>query len=256
MPRSVAGSIGSPDLSFFAFSSTSWTNSSATLSTHQDALHRRAALAGVLGRAGDRKLGRLVEIGVLHDDQRIVAAELQHDAAVAGLVGDVLADLHRAGEGDEVAVRVGDHRVADGRRIAGDDREHFRRQAGLVEHVGERQRGQRRQLGRLQHHAVVGGDRGRDLVRHHVERMVERRDRRDDAVSGIARGEDLALLALRRDIAGIDLAVVLDGELAGERIDVVGAARLVERVLPAQPELRRDDAGELLLARARAARRS
>ena len=62
---------------------------------HQDALHRRAALAGVLGRAGDRKLGRLVEVGVLHDDQRIVAAELQHDAPVAGLVGDELADLHR-----------------------------------------------------------------------------------------------------------------------------------------------------------------
>ena len=44
------------------------------------------------------------------------------------------------------------------------------------------QRGQRRQLGRLEHDAVVGGDRRRQLVRHHVERMVERRDRRDHAV--------------------------------------------------------------------------
>ena len=96
---------------------------------HQDALHRRAALAGVLGRAGDRKLGRLVEVGVLHDDQRIVAAKLQHDAAVAGLVGDVLADLHRARERDQVAVRVGDHGVAHGGRIAGHDREHLGRQA-------------------------------------------------------------------------------------------------------------------------------
>ena len=28
----------------------------------------------------DRELGRLVEVGILHDDQRIVAAELEHDA--------------------------------------------------------------------------------------------------------------------------------------------------------------------------------
>ena len=41
---------------------------------------------------------------------------------------------------------------------------------GLVEHVGERERGERGQLGRLQHHAVVGGDGGGQLVAHHVER--------------------------------------------------------------------------------------
>ena len=51
-----------------------------------------------------------------------------------------------------------DHGVADVRRIAGDDRQHLRRQARLVERVGQEQRGERRQLGRLQHHAVVGGE--------------------------------------------------------------------------------------------------
>ena len=93
----------------------------------ENALHRRAALAGVLRRAGDRKLGRLVEVGVLHDDQRIVAAKLQHDPPIAGLVGDVLAHLHRAGEGNQLAIRVRDHGVAHRGRIAGDHREHFGR---------------------------------------------------------------------------------------------------------------------------------
>ena len=115
VPTSVAGSIGSPAFSFFALASTQLGKFVRDLLDHEDALHRRAALAGVLGRAGDRKLGRLVEVGVLHDDQRIVAAELQHDAPIAGLVGDVLADLHRAGERDQVAVRVGDHGIAHGR---------------------------------------------------------------------------------------------------------------------------------------------
>src|ERR1700754_299645 len=49
-------------------------------------------------------------------------------------------------------------------------------------------------------------------------RVIERRDRRDHAVERKARGEDLALLALRRDVARIGLAVVLDRQLARERI--------------------------------------
>ena len=78
--------------------------------------------------------------------------------------------------------------------------------------------------------------------------MIERRDRRNHPAERHAGGENLALLALRGDIAGIGLAVVLDGELARERIDVVGAAGFVERILPAQTRLCRDDARELLLA--------
>ena len=148
---------------------------------HQDALDRRAALAGVLGGALHGQLRRLVEVRVLHDDQRVVAAELQHQALVAGLLGDVLADLDAAGEGDDVGVRVGDHGVAHGARIAGHDRQHLRRQPCLVEDVGQQQRGERRQLRGLGHHAVVGGDRRGDLVADHVEGMVERRDGRDAA---------------------------------------------------------------------------
>ena len=155
----------------------------------------------------------------------------------------------------EVGVRVGDHGVADVGRIAGDDRQHLGRQARLVERVGEEQRGERRQLGRLQHHAVVGGEGRRQLVRHHVERMVERRDGRD-GVERLAQGEDLARLAVRGEIAGEGLAVVEQAELAGEGEDVVGAADLVERVLQAEARLERDQAATALPCGRPAARRS
>jgi hypothetical protein len=42
--------------------------------------------------AGGRERRGLLQVGVLHDDQRVVAAELEHGAAIAHLRGDVLAD--------------------------------------------------------------------------------------------------------------------------------------------------------------------
>ena len=54
---------------------------------------------------------RVVEI--VQDDQRVVAAEFQRGALVARLGRDHLAHRHAAGEGDDVDVGIGDHRVAD-----------------------------------------------------------------------------------------------------------------------------------------------
>ena len=131
------------------------------------------------------------------------------------------------------------HLVGDLARVAGDDRQHRRRQAGFVQDVGERERGQRRLLGGLQHHPVVGRDRRRDLVRHLVQRMVERRDRGDDAEQRLAQRVDLARLAVRRQVAGEHLAVVLQRRIAGEREHVARAADFVERVLLADARTRR-----------------
>ncbi len=160
----------------------------------------------------------------------------------------MLADPDRAGEGHQIRIGIGDHRIAHGRGVAGDHREHLGRQPGLVEHVGQRQRGQRRQFGRLEDEAVIGGDRRGQLVADHVERMVERGDRRDHAEQRLARGEDLPRLAVRRDIAGEHLAIVLDGQLCRERPDIIGTAGLVERVLPAQAGLGGDQPGEFVPA--------
>ena len=125
-----------------------------------------------------------------------------------------------------------------------------RRQTRFVQDVGQQQRGERRLFGRLQHHAVVGRDRRRDLVRDLVQRMVERRDRRDHALQRLAQRVDLALLAVRRQVAGKDLAVVGQRRVAGEHEDVAGAADLVERILLADAALGGDQVGDLVGARA------
>ncbi len=78
--------------------------------------------------------------------------------------------------------------------------------------------------------------------------MVERGDRRDHAEQGVALGEDLALLAMRRQVAGKHLAVVVDHQLAGEVVDVEGAAAFVERILFRQAAFGGDQVGNLFLA--------
>src|SRR5690606_18678697 len=130
---------------------------------------------------------------------------------------------------------------------AGNHREHLRRQARLVEHVGQEKRGERRQLGGLAHHAVVGGGGRRHLVGHYVQRVVERSDGRDGG-QRIAQGGDAPLLAVRRQVAGEDLAVVDDAELAGEAEHVERAAHLVQRVLLRDAEFGGDQVGNLVLA--------
>ena len=78
--------------------------------------------------------------------------------------------------------------------------------------------------------------------------MIERRDGADGP-QGLAGGEDLALLAVGREIAGEDLAIVLDAELCGQAEDVECAAYLVEGVLFGETGLGRDEIGDLITLR-------
>ena len=57
------------------------------------------------------------------------------------------------------------HFVRNFARVAGQDAEHLGGQSRFEEHFGQPQRTERGFLRRLEHHAVVGGYRGRDLVR-------------------------------------------------------------------------------------------
>ena len=63
---------------------------------------------------------------------------------------------------------------------AGDDVDHAVGEPGLVRGLGEQQRGQRGELGGLEHDRVAGRDRRQDLPRRHLQRVVPRRDRADD----------------------------------------------------------------------------
>src|SRR3546814_3316029 len=88
----------------------------------------------------------------------------------------------------------------------------------------------------------------------HIERVVERGDG-GDRRQRLARREYLARLAVRREIAGEDLAVVLNAKLPGEREDIVGAPNLVERVGLGNAELEGDEVGDLVPARDQQLRR-
>ena len=104
-------------------------------------------------------LDRLVDGGVLEDDVGRLAAELEREPdAAAGERGlDVLADRGRAREGD--LVDLGAHERGAGDAVAGDDVRHAGRQLGLLEDLGQQQRGQRRRLGRLEDRRVAARQR-------------------------------------------------------------------------------------------------
>ena len=77
------------------------------------------------------------------------------------------AGMRRDGRAHGVAVAGDDVEDALGQDVGGD--------------LGHPQGGERRDLGRLQHHRVPGREGGRDLPRRHHQRVVPRRDLADDA---------------------------------------------------------------------------
>ena len=82
---------------------------------HVEAVGARAGLAAVAHLREQRALDGGVEVGVLEDQERRVAAELHRDAQdlLGALLDELLADLGRAGEGELARPRVLDHRLHD-----------------------------------------------------------------------------------------------------------------------------------------------
>ena len=99
---------------------------------------------------------------------------------VGGGPRDQLAGRDVAGERHHRDVGVRHERVAGGLALAGHDVEHAGRE-DVGGDLGESQRAERRELRRLEHDGVAGRERGADLPGRHVERVVPRRDRGDDA---------------------------------------------------------------------------
>ncbi len=188
---------------------------------HDEARGRRAALAGGEEGAVGGAFHRRLQIGVVEDDQRVLAAHLQLEAAevLGGGFRHALAGRHRAGEGDGVDVRAVEDRLADHRAGAHDEVEDALGQAGAVEDVGERPAAARHQVGRLEHYRVAVDDCRRDLPGGNGDREVPRRDQADDAErlalhhhldAGPDAGDELAVQPQRlageegKDLAGAD----------------------------------------------------
>ena len=148
-PMSIALSSGSPTRSLLirvrTLSRKGRSIDSCTSSREPGAAH----LALVEPDRVDQPLDGAVEVGVVEDDERRLAAELERQAfarACRRLANDA-ADLGRTGERDLVDARVIDDRGAS-LTVAGDHVEHARRQADRLADLGKQQRRQRRELGR------------------------------------------------------------------------------------------------------------
>ncbi len=172
---------------------------------HEQAVRRGAGLAAVAEFREQRPLDGQVEVGVLEDEERRVAAELHRDAEhLVGGVGDqATADFGRSRERQLAQPRVLDQRArhpAGARR--GDDVQHAGRQAGLLEHLREEQRRERGERGGLQHHGASGRDRRGDLAGGHREREVPRRDEQARTDGPLGDEQPAAAVGRGREPAG------------------------------------------------------
>ena len=118
---------------------------------HENPVGRHARLSRVPELAGHHALQRLLQIRIVEDDERRVAAkfEAQPLQRVRGLLHQVAADARRAGERqlpDDLARR---HRLANRTRLTRHDVDDTGRESDALGKNGEGQRGERRQLGRL-----------------------------------------------------------------------------------------------------------
>ena len=150
---------------------------------HVRARGGRAVLAGVDERARDRAVDGGVQVRVVEDDEGCLAAELQVEPldGGGGDLGDALADGGGAGEGGHGDVGMADEVLTGFLAGAGDDVDDAVGDPGRGGRLGEEQRGQRGQLGGLEHDRVARGDRREDLPGGHLEGVVPGRDGADDA---------------------------------------------------------------------------
>ena len=111
--------------------------------------------------------------------------------AAAAPAAIVRPDLGRAGEGDLGHIGVLDQALPAGAPGADDDVDDALRQARRQRELGEAQRGQRRQLGRLQHDRVAGRERRPELPGGDRQGEVPGRDQPHHA-ERLAHGEGLA----------------------------------------------------------------
>jgi hypothetical protein len=169
-------------------------------------------------------------------------ALLHQDAPDLGAAGErqVAHDVAAAQHGADVDRTFG---------IRRQHAEHARRHAGALRQLGQRERRQRRLLGRLDDHRAAGGQRRRDLARDHRDRKVPRRDRRahadrlaDDerALARVGARDRLAVGAARFFGKPLDEGGAVDDFAArlGERLALLGGhdARQVVGMLQHQVE--------------------
>ena len=210
---------------------------------HDDPARRGAALAGVREGGGDRPAHGVPEIGVVADDERVLAAELEADLcepSPGGLV-DPATGRGGAGEADEVDVLVLDERSARLRPGALDDVEHAVGQAGLARELAEEPGRRGRVLRRLDDRCVAAENRWKCLPGDIRERRVEAHDQPGDA-ERLAEREHGAVSHARGRRAPVGASALAGHEHAHLDRRVGLAAGELDRL----PRLLGDELGRLL----------
>ncbi len=186
---------------------------------HEHAGTVGADLAGAEEVGHHRDVGGAVEVGVIADHQRRLAAQfhghfLQRRGRGAG--HDLLAGGDAAGEGDLLDHRVLGQPLADLAARALHHVEHAGGHAGFGVDLGQPDRGQRGHFGRLEHHRVARGQRRGRLPHGDLDRVVPGTDAGDHA-QRFASGIEEARFAQRQ------LDTFDGGGQAGVVLDHVGA---------------------------------
>ena len=208
---------------------------------NEHAGRRVARLTRVRAHPGHVARDHGLEVGVVEDDVGRLAAELLRDALHRRRrgAGDLDAGAGRARERHHVDVGVGRERRADVDAVAVHEVEHAGGHAGRVHDLGEHDRVQRRDLGRLEHHRAARRDRRRDLAGDLVQRPVPGRDHSAHA-DGLTHDQRGAHRALELEV----------GEHAARGREVTESGGGLRGLRQPQrcADLLADDVGELLHA--------
>jgi hypothetical protein len=149
----------------------------------KDARARAAVLPRVAEHGAWGRRRRLLQVRVGIDDVRGLAAQLQRDPLdrLGGAGRDAPAHLGGARERDLRHVGVLHEPLSAHRAGPGDDVHDTLGDARVERDPLELERGERRELGGLQHDRVAGGERRAELPARDREREVPGRDQPDDA---------------------------------------------------------------------------
>ncbi len=170
---------------------------------HVDTVDAHTGLPGVAVLGLHGALHRLVQVGIVEHQEGRVAAQLQRNLLDAwrALLHQLGADFGGPSESDLAHDGVSGQLVADIARRAGHHAEHAFGDAGALGQLGQRQGGERRLAGGLDHHGAAGRQRRTGLAGDHRRREIPRRDRGGDADRLLDDDDALVLLVPRNGIA-------------------------------------------------------